>query len=133
MIALTKKRIGLPNLLAGGLGTVTTNVTWYTILAGRITLKHLHVLFNNDVFFFLCTCSDIFSAFFQAILLTMMQLIKNVKKHLFILQVSGLLLAIAGFICAIISVPFDHLKFAHGGLGVVIMIIGVTQPLNALV
>lgn len=62
-----------------------------------------------------------------------MQLIKNVKKHLFILQVSGLLLAIAGFICAIISVPFDHLKFAHGGLGVVIMIIGVTQPLNALV
>jgi len=31
------------------------------------------------------------------------------------------------------SVPFDHLKFAHGGLGVAIMIIGVTQPLNALV
>lgn len=48
------------------------------------------------------------------------------------LQVSGLLLALAGFICAIMSVPFDHFKFAHGGLGLVIMIIGLTQPLNAL-
>lgn len=50
-----------------------------------------------------------------------------------LLQVSGLLLAIAGLICAVKSVPFDHLKFAHGGLGVAIMVIGVTQPLNAFV
>lgn len=49
------------------------------------------------------------------------------------LQVSGLLLAIAGLICAVQSVPFDHLKFAHGGLGIAIMIIGLTQPLNAIV
>ncbi len=56
-----------------------------------------------------------------------------VKECYFLLQVSGLVLALAGFICAIVSVPFDHLKFAHGGLGVAIMIIGVTQPLNALV
>ena len=40
-------------------------------------------------------------------------------------------MALGGFICAIISVPFDHFKFAHGGLGLVIMIIGLTQPLNA--
>lgn len=50
-----------------------------------------------------------------------------------LLQVSGLVLAIAGLICAVESVPFDHLKFAHGGLGVAIMVIGLTQPLNALV
>ncbi|XP_058949636.2 uncharacterized protein [Pocillopora verrucosa] len=49
------------------------------------------------------------------------------------LQVTGLVLTIAGLICAFISVPFDHLKFAHGALGIIIMIIGVGQPLNAAV
>ena len=57
----------------------------------------------------------------------------NLTECCFLLQVSGLVLALAGFICAIYSVPFDHLKFAHGGLGLAIMIIGLTQPLNALV
>ena len=46
-------------------------------------------------------------------------------------QVSGLLVSIAGFICAIVSVPFDHLKFAHGGIGLAIMIAGLLQPINA--
>ena len=46
-------------------------------------------------------------------------------------QATGLILAFLGFICAIVSVPFDHFKFAHGGLGLVIMIIGLGQPLNA--
>ncbi|KXJ05884.1 Cytochrome b561 and DOMON domain-containing protein [Exaiptasia diaphana] len=28
------------------------------------------------------------------------------------------------------SVPFDHFKFAHGAIGLDIMIVGVMQPLN---
>ncbi|XP_068705524.1 uncharacterized protein [Montipora foliosa] len=48
-----------------------------------------------------------------------------------ILQVTGLVLAFLGLVCAGISVPFDHLKFAHGGLGLAIMLIGLQQPLNA--
>ena len=50
----------------------------------------------------------------------------------YLFQVSGLIFAFGGLICAIVSVPFDHFKFAHGGLGLAIMIIGLTQPLNAL-
>ena len=46
-------------------------------------------------------------------------------------QMSGLLVAIAGFICAVVSVPFGHFKFAHGALGLDIMLIGVFQPINA--
>ena len=48
-------------------------------------------------------------------------------------QISGLLFAIGGFICAVMSVGFDHFKFAHGGLGLVIMILGILQPLNAVI
>ena len=50
-----------------------------------------------------------------------------------IFQVSGLLFAIAGLICAVESVRFDHFKFAHAGLGLFIMIIGLLQPLNAII
>ncbi|KAK3711397.1 hypothetical protein QZH41_013506, partial [Actinostola sp. cb2023] len=46
------------------------------------------------------------------------------------LQVSGLLFAIAGFVCAVMSVPFDHFKFAHGAIGLDVMIVGLLQPLN---
>ncbi|EDO40900.1 predicted protein [Nematostella vectensis] len=49
------------------------------------------------------------------------------------LQVSGLVFAIGGFACAVVSVPFDHLMFAHGGLGLAIMIMGILQPLNAII
>ena len=48
-------------------------------------------------------------------------------------QVSGLAFALAGFICGVRSVRFDHFKFAHGGLGLFIMIIGLQQPFNALI
>ena len=46
-------------------------------------------------------------------------------------QVTGLVLAFLGLVCAAVSVPFGHLNFAHGGLGFVIMVIGLLQPLNA--
>ncbi|XP_048580915.1 uncharacterized protein LOC5512598 isoform X2 [Nematostella vectensis] len=49
------------------------------------------------------------------------------------LQVSGLVFAIGGFACAVVSVPFDHLMFAHGSLGLAIMIMGILQPLNAII
>ena len=49
----------------------------------------------------------------------------------FVLQVTGLIVAFLGFIFAIVSVPFDHFMFAHGGLGLFIMILGLFQPLNA--
>ena len=49
----------------------------------------------------------------------------------FFFQVTGLVLAFLGLVCAAVSVPFGHLNFAHGGLGFVIMIIGLLQPLNA--
>lgn len=48
-----------------------------------------------------------------------------------IFQVTGLVLAFLGLVCAAVSVPFGHLNFAHGGLGFVIMVIGLLQPLNA--
>ena len=59
--------------------------------------------------------------------------LKITQIYPYIFQVTGLVLTIAGLICAFISVPFDHLKFAHGALGIIIMIIGVGQPLNAAV
>ncbi|XP_031558496.1 cytochrome b561 and DOMON domain-containing protein At3g07570-like [Actinia tenebrosa] len=48
------------------------------------------------------------------------------------LQVVGLLFTIAGLACGIVSVPFGHLKFAHSIIGLVVMIVGLLQPLNAL-
>ncbi|XP_028399643.1 uncharacterized protein LOC114523035 isoform X2 [Dendronephthya gigantea] len=47
------------------------------------------------------------------------------------LQVSGLIVSIFGFAFAVVSVPFSHFMFAHGGIGLLIMIIGLLQPLNA--
>ena len=46
-------------------------------------------------------------------------------------QVTGLVLAFLGLVCAAVSVPFGHLNFAHGALGFIIMVIGLLQPLNA--
>ncbi|XP_013403073.1 actin-fragmin kinase isoform X2 [Lingula anatina] len=50
-----------------------------------------------------------------------------------VLQSTGLFFALAGFICAIVSVRFDHFSFAHGIIGLIIMILGLLQPLNALI
>ena len=46
------------------------------------------------------------------------------------LQVSGLIVSFLGLIFAIVSAS-GHFMFAHGGLGLFIMIIGLLQPLNA--
>jgi hypothetical protein len=48
-------------------------------------------------------------------------------------QVTGLLLAIAGIICAILSVQFDHVTFVHAIIGTAVMIIGIQQPMNAII
>jgi hypothetical protein len=53
------------------------------------------------------------------------------KLNVSYFQVSGLIVSLIGFAFAVVSVPFDHFMFAHGGLGLVIMIIGLLQPLNA--
>ena len=47
-------------------------------------------------------------------------------------QIFGLLISIAGFVCAILSVQFGHFMFAHAIIGLVIMVLGVFQPINAL-
>ncbi len=43
---------------------------------------------------------------------------------------SGLLFTIGGFICGVMSVPFDHFKFGHGAIGLVVFLIGLLQVLN---
>ncbi|XP_046858933.1 protein GLUTELIN PRECURSOR ACCUMULATION 3-like isoform X2 [Xenia sp. Carnegie-2017] len=48
-----------------------------------------------------------------------------------IFQVSGLVVSSLGLIFAIISVPFGHFTFAHAIIGLLIMLIGLFQPLNA--
>ena len=54
------------------------------------------------------------------------------RKLLSISQVFGLIVVIGGFVCAILSVQFDHFKFTHAILGAVVMVLGLQQPLNAL-
>lgn len=49
-----------------------------------------------------------------------------------ILQVSGLVLSFIGFVLGIVSVQFDHFKFAHGAIGILVMLLGTSQPFNAL-
>ncbi|KAK3103739.1 hypothetical protein FSP39_021480 [Pinctada imbricata] len=49
------------------------------------------------------------------------------------LQIIGLLCGVVGFIMAVLSVQFSHFGFAHGIIGLVITILGILQPLNALV
>lgn len=49
-----------------------------------------------------------------------------------ILQVSGLVLSFIGFVLGIVSVQFDHFKFAHGAIGIIVMLLGTSQPFNAL-
>ncbi|ESO95345.1 hypothetical protein LOTGIDRAFT_232041 [Lottia gigantea] len=48
-------------------------------------------------------------------------------------QIFGLCCAIAGLVMGILSVPFDHLKFPHSIIGVVVMVLGILQPINALI
>lgn len=48
-------------------------------------------------------------------------------------QVLGLLFTVGGLVCAVESVRFDDFKFAHGALGLFIMIVGLLQPLNAII
>ena len=52
-------------------------------------------------------------------------------SHVSLSQVSGLLVSIGGFVCAIMSVPFDHFMFVHGTIGLLVMFVGLLQPLNA--
>lgn len=49
-----------------------------------------------------------------------------------IFQVSGLILSFLGFVLGIVSVQFDHFKFAHGAIGIIVMLLGISQPFNAL-
>eukprot|EP00794_Sanderia_malayensis_P016710 gene16708-18404_t len=48
------------------------------------------------------------------------------------LSTIGLVIAIAGFILGIISVRGNHFSFAHGAIGLDIMLAGIYQPLNAV-
>ncbi|ESO97513.1 hypothetical protein LOTGIDRAFT_152604 [Lottia gigantea] len=48
-------------------------------------------------------------------------------------QVVGLVLSICGLAFAIVSVPFDHLKFPHAIIGIIVMILGILQPINAAI
>ncbi|XP_078331514.1 uncharacterized protein LOC111130385 [Crassostrea virginica] len=50
-----------------------------------------------------------------------------------IFQVSGLVLSLVGLVTGIVSVQFDHFKFAHGAIGIVVMLLGLSQPFNALI
>lgn len=45
-------------------------------------------------------------------------------------QVIGLLFTIGGFVCGVMSVPFDHFEFVHGGIGLAVFIAGLLQALN---
>lgn len=45
-------------------------------------------------------------------------------------KVIGLLFTIGGFICGVMSVPFDHFEFVHGGIGLAVFIAGLLQALN---
>src|SRR5690606_27551325 len=47
------------------------------------------------------------------------------------LQMVGLLFAVIGFAFGIASVQSKHFSFAHGALGLIIMILGISQPINA--
>ncbi|XP_061178641.1 kelch domain-containing protein 10-like [Saccostrea echinata] len=49
-----------------------------------------------------------------------------------ILQVTGQLCSIAGFIMAVLSVQSQHFGFAHGIIGLVVVILGILQPINAV-
>ena len=48
------------------------------------------------------------------------------------IQISGVLFTLAGFICGVMSVPFDHFKFAHGAIGLLVFLIGLLQICNGL-
>ena len=37
-----------------------------------------------------------------------------------------------GFICGVMSVPFDHFKFAYGAIGLLVFLIGLLQICNGL-
>ncbi|XP_062595774.1 uncharacterized protein LOC134257148 [Saccostrea cucullata] len=50
-----------------------------------------------------------------------------------IFQVSGLVLSVIGLVMGIVAVQFDHFKFAHGAIGIIIMLLGLSQPFNALI
>lgn len=43
-----------------------------------------------------------------------------------------MILSFLGFVLGIVSVQFDHFKFAHGAIGIIVMLLGISQPFNAL-
>ncbi len=49
------------------------------------------------------------------------------------IQVSGVVLSFLGLIFGIVSVGNGHFRFAHGALGLVVTILGLQQPFNALI
>eukprot|EP00294_Goniomonas_avonlea_P001002 CAMPEP_0114546554 /NCGR_PEP_ID=MMETSP0114-20121206/3994_1 /TAXON_ID=31324 /ORGANISM="Goniomonas sp, Strain m" /LENGTH=559 /DNA_ID=CAMNT_0001731053 /DNA_START=8 /DNA_END=1687 /DNA_ORIENTATION=+ len=48
------------------------------------------------------------------------------------LQVAGLVIATAGLVLGGLSTAGGHFAFAHGAIGIVIMILGISQPIGAI-
>jgi hypothetical protein len=46
--------------------------------------------------------------------------------------VTGLVCTIAGVVVAFFSVQGNHLQFVHGIMGIIVMILGIMQPLGAI-
>lgn len=58
---------------------------------------------------------------------------RMIQYHAFVaLQIIGQICSIAGFIMAVLSVQSRHFGFAHGILGLVVVILGLLQPINAV-
>ncbi len=47
-------------------------------------------------------------------------------------QVLGMLVAIGGLVCGVLSVESDHFKSAHAIIGLATMAAGIQQPFNSL-
>uniref|UniRef100_A0A8W8NHS3 Cytochrome b561 domain-containing protein n=1 Tax=Magallana gigas TaxID=29159 RepID=A0A8W8NHS3_MAGGI len=52
----------------------------------------------------------------------------------FFLLAHGLLMffSFIGFVLGIVSFQFDHFKLAHGAIGLIVMLLGISQPFNVL-
>ena len=52
------------------------------------------------------------------------------NSHGVFFQVVGVFFAIGGFVCGVYGTFFSHFESFHGVIGLVVMIIGILQPLN---
>ncbi|XP_064635116.1 uncharacterized protein LOC135492529 [Lineus longissimus] len=48
-------------------------------------------------------------------------------------QVTGLVCTVAGVVVAFFSVQGEHLQFVHGMLGIIVMILGIMQPIGVII